>query len=244
MRWSAGVGSRLAAAAMVFSMSGVPLCFSQTVRTSGTLTGRIFLADGVTPRSGVVVKVANLTTSQVFDSAQTDKSGHYALSTLPSGQYQVAVQAGEGLYVNPDRIPVLQGRKTLFSMALNPAKALDDPPPQEPPPPQPAPDQPPPAEPPATQPPPETPPQAEPPAQQPPAEGTKPEETKPEEKGKTPAEQDAAKEKKKSNGGGFWRSGWGVAVGLGGGAILLGLLAESLTGDSSEAPPPPSASTP
>ncbi|MCI0410232.1 MAG: hypothetical protein L0191_17020, partial [Acidobacteria bacterium] len=72
MRWSVGFGSRLAAAAVVVSMSGVPVCFSQTVRTAGTLTGRIFLADGVTPRSGVVVKVANLSTSQIFDSAQTD----------------------------------------------------------------------------------------------------------------------------------------------------------------------------
>jgi carboxypeptidase family protein len=247
MRWSAGVGSRLAAAAVAVSMSGVPICFSQAVHAAGTLTGRIFLADGVTPRSGVVVKVANLATSQVFDSSQTDKSGHYALSTLPSGQYQVAVQAGEGLYVNPDRIPVIQGRKTLFSMALNPAKVADDPPAPEPPP-QPPPDQPPPAEPPAPQPAPEAPPQTEPPAQQPPAEGTKPEEKKPEqtqpaEKGKTPAEQEAGKKKEKSSGG-FWRSGWGVAVGLGGGAIVLGLLAESITGNSNEVSPPPSASTP
>jgi hypothetical protein len=237
MRWSAGFGSRLAAAVVAFSMSGVPVCFSQTVRTAGTLTGRIFLADGVTPRSGVGVKVANLSTSQIFDSAQTDKSGHYALGSLPSGQYQVAVQAGEGLYVNPDRIPVIQGRKTLFSMALNPAAAKDDPPAQEPPP-QPAPDQPPPAEPPPAQPAPETPPQETPPAQQPPTE------TKPAEKGKTPAEQEAEKEKKSKNGGGFWRSGWGVAIALGGGAIVLGLLADSLAGDSSEIPPPPSASTP
>ena len=241
MRWSAGFGSRLAAAAVALSISGIPVCFSQTVRTAGTLTGRIFLADGVTPRSGVVVKVANLSTSQIFDSAQTDKSGRYALGSLPSGQYQVAVQAGEGLYVNPDRIPVIQGRKTLFSMALNPARAADDPPPQEPPPPQP-----PPAEPPPAQPAPETPPQTEPPAQQPPEEGAKPEEKKPEEtkpEEKTPAEKEAEKQKKKSEGGGFWRSGWGVAIALGGGAIVLGLLAESLTGDSSEVPPP-SASTP
>ena len=242
MRWSAGVGSRLAAAAVALSMSGIPVCFSQTVRTAGTLTGRIFLADGVTPRSGVVVKVANLSTSQIFNSAQTDKSGRYALGSLPSGQYQVAVQAGEGLYVNPDRIPVIQGRKTLFSMALNRAQAADDPPPQEPPPPQP-----PPAEPPPAQPAPETPPQTEPPAQQPPAEGTKPEEKKPEEtkpEEKTPAEKEAEKQKKKSEGG-FWRSGWGVAIALGGGAIVLGLLADSIAGDSSEIPPPPpSASTP
>jgi len=144
MRWSVGFGSRLAAAAVALSISGIPVCFSQTVRTAGTLTGRIFRADGVTPRSGVVVKVANLSTSQIFDSAQTDKSGRYALGSLPSGQYQVAVQAGEGLYVNPDRIPVIQGRKTLFSMALNPAQAADDPPPPEPAPAEPPPAQPPP----------------------------------------------------------------------------------------------------
>ncbi|PYQ11212.1 MAG: hypothetical protein DMH00_08745 [Acidobacteria bacterium] len=234
MRWRAGFGSRLAAAALAVSMSGFPVGFSQSVRSAGTLTGRIFRADGVTPRSGVVVRVANLSTSEIFASTQTDNSGRYALPSLPSGQYQLAVEANEGLYVNPDRIPVLQGRKTLFSLALNPSRAADEPPP---------PDNPPGQEPPPQQPPPEPPPQTEPAAQPPPAEGTKPEEKKPEEKGKTPAEQQAEKGKKRS-GGGFWRSGWGVAVGLGGGAIVLGLLADSIAGNSSEVPPPPSPSTP
>jgi carboxypeptidase family protein len=211
-------------------LSGVPVCFGQVLGVAGTLNGRIFHADGVTPRSGVVVKAANLSTSQVFASTETDRSGRYAFSSLPSGQYEVAVEAGEGLYVNGEHVPVVQGRKTLFSMALNP-KAQDNPPPQEPPQNPPPPDQPPQANPPAQEPPPE---------QQPPAEGTKPEEKKPEEKGKTPAEQEAGKNQKKSTG--FWRSGWGVAIGLGGGAIVLGLLADSLTSSSTVSVP--SASTP
>jgi len=230
MRGSAGFGRRLAAAALAVSLSGIPICFGQNLRFSGSLTGRIFLADGVTPRGGVVVKAANLNTSQVFESTQTDKSGRYALPSLPSGQYQVAVAAGEGLYVNPDRIPVMQGRKTLFSLALNPRSQNDR---QEPPP------EPPPQEPPATEPPATEPPPAEaPPPETPPAETPKPEE-KPK---KTPAEDAAGKGKKK--GSGFWRSGWGVAVGLGGGAVVLGLLADSIAGDSSPVPEPPSASTP
>ena len=242
MLGSAGIGRRLAAVSVAVMMSGIPLSFSQTVRAAGALTGRIFLADGVTPRSGVVVKVANLSTSQIFASSQTDRSGHYALSSLPSGQYQVAVQTGEGLYVNPDRIPVIQGRKTLFSMALNPAASQgatsDNPTGQENPPP-PPPDQPPPDQPPADQPPPATEP---PPAEKPPPEAPKPEEPKPTDKEKTPAEKEASKKKK--SGEGFWRSGWGVAIALGGGAIVLGLLADSIANDHSEVSPPPSASTP
>jgi len=243
MLGSAGIGRRLAAVSVAVMMSGIPLSFSQTVRAAGALTGRIFLADGVTPRSGVVVKVANLSTSQIFASSQTDRSGHYALSSLPSGQYQVAVQTGEGLYVNPDRIPVIQGRKTLFSMALNPAASQgatsDNPTGQENPPPPPPPDQPPPDQPPADQPPPATEP---PPAEKPPPEAPKPEEPKPTDKEKTPAEKEASKKKK--SGEGFWRSGWGVAIALGGGAIVLGLLADSIANDHSEVSPPPSASTP
>jgi len=231
MEWSVGIGRRLAALAVAASLSGVPVCFGQAVGSAGTLTGRIFLADGVTPRGGVVVKAANLITSQVFESHETDRSGHYAFSGLPSGQYQVAVEAGEGLYVNEAHVPVIQGRKTLFSMSLNP-RAQDNPPPQEPPPTPPPQDQPP----------------AQPPAQQPPPEGTKPEEPKPEEKkpedkGKTPAEQEAANKKKSKES--FWRSGWGVAIGLGGGAIVLGLLADSIAGNNNnEVTAPPSASTP
>ncbi|HEU5182706.1 MAG TPA: carboxypeptidase-like regulatory domain-containing protein [Candidatus Polarisedimenticolia bacterium] len=187
--------------------------------------GRIFLPDGVTPRSGVVVKVANLSTSQTFASGQTDRSGRYAFEALPSGKYQVAVAASEGLYVNSSEIPVIQGRKTLFSLALKPGQTRQDDP--NPPPP----DNPPPAE----NPPPQEPPPAQPPAEKPPE--TKPEDKKPEEK-KPPAEG----EKKKD--GGFWRSGWGVAVGLGAGAIVLGLLADSIAGDSEGVAQPPSQSTP
>ena len=234
MEWSAGIGRRLAALAVAASLSGVPVCFGQAFGAAGTLTGRIFLADGVTPRGGVVVKAANLSTSQVYESSETDRSGHYAFPKLPSGQYQVAVEAGEGLYVNAEHVPVVQGRKTLFSMSLSPT-AQDNPPPQEPPP---------------TPPPQEQPPQAQPPEQQPPQEGSKPEEKKPEEKkpeekGKTPAEQEAEKNKNKKSGQSFWRSGWGVAIGLGGGAIVLGLLADSIAGNNNnEVSPPPSASTP
>jgi hypothetical protein len=239
MRGSAGFGRRWAAAALAVSLSGIPIGFGQSLRFSGSLSGRIFLADGVTPRGGVVVRAANLTSSQVYESTQTDKSGRYAFANLPSGQYQVAVAAGEGLYVNPDRIPVMQGRKTLFSLALSPdsSKPSGKPEGQEPPPeppPEPAPQEPPP-------PPQEPPAQEQPPQEQPPAE-TKP----PEEKPKTPAEEAANKdkEKKKGNGTGFWRSGWGVAIGLGGGAIVLGLLADSIAGDNSSVPEPPSPTNP
>jgi carboxypeptidase family protein len=235
MRAVAGFGRRLMHLGLVISLSGIPLTYGQAGMSAGFLAGRIFVADGVTPRAGVVVKAANLSTSQVFTSAQTDRSGRYTFTGLPSGQYQVVVQTGEGLYVNQDKVPVLQGRKTLFSLALNPGAALQEPPPaQEPPPP---------ANPPAQEPPPANPPAQEPP----PAETPKPEETKPEDTGKkekTPAEKEAAEKSQKGKGTGFWRSGWGVAIGLGGGALVLGLLADQIAGSSSEVQQPPSPSTP
>ena len=223
MRLAAGIWRHAIVLGLAVSLSGVSLTFGQKAPSAGNLTGRIFVADGVTPRTGVVVKAANLRTSQVFTSSRTDVAGRYALTGLPSGSYQVAVETGEGLYVNHDQVPVLQGRKTLFSLALNRAGAQDEPPP-------------------AGNPPPQAPPAA---PEQPPAEAPKPEENKPEEQGKekTPAEKEAEEQGKKG-GEGFWRSGWGVAIGLGGGAIVLGLLADSIAGDSNEVSPPPSGSTP
>lgn len=241
MRFSAGVGRRLAALGLTVSLSGVPLCLGQTLHGAGTLTGRIFVADGVTPRVGVVVKAANLDTSQIFSSGRTDTAGRYALSELPAGQYQVAVESREGLYVNQDRVPVLRGRKTLFSLALNPATA-QEPPPENPPPDNPPPQNPPPDNPPPENPPPQTPPPEQPPSEQPPAEKPAEKAAPAEEKGKekTPAEQEAEKKKKKE--GGFWRSGWGVATGIGGGAIVLGLLADSIAGNTKEVKPVSSSS--
>jgi len=236
MGFGTGLGCRLMALGLAVSLSGVPLSFGQTAASSGNLTGRIFVADGVTPRSGVVVKAANLSTSQIFTSTQTDKSGRYALADLPSGRYQIAVETGEGLYVNQDRVPVLQGRKTLFSLALNPVSVQDDTPvpPENPP----APEPPQGTEPPVPEQPPEV---TEPPAPEQPPETPKPEEKK--EKGKkekATTEEEGGKKK----GGGFWRSGWGVAVGLGGGAIVLGLLADSIAGDTAEVELSPSPSVP
>ena len=64
--------------------------------------------------------------------------------------------------------------------------------------------------------------------------------SKKEKKEKAATEDESGRKK----GGGFWRSGWGVAVGLGGGAIVLGLLADSIAGDTAEVEEPPSPSTP
>ncbi len=228
-----GVVRRLMVLGLVVSLSGVPLSFAQTGVSAGFLTGRIFVADGVTPRAGVVVKAANLSTSEVFTSTQTDKSGRYSLADLPSGRYQVAVETHEGLYVNQDQVPVLKGRKTLFSLALNPASVLEDPPaPEEP----------------ADQEPAE---EAEAPAPEQAPEGTEPPESPMQEK-KEKKEKKGKKEKTSTQeedeggrkGAGFWRSGWGVAVGLGGGAVVLGLLADSIAGDTKEVGAPPSPSLP
>jgi carboxypeptidase family protein len=236
MRFGAAVGRRLAALSLAVALSGIPMGHGQTVRPAGTLTGRIFLADGVTPRGGVVVKAANLSTSQIFASIVTDRAGRYSFANLPSGRYQVAVQADEGLYVNQEPVPVIQGRKTLFSLALNPRSAQDQPP-QEPPAPE---------NPPSTEPPPANPPTEQPPVEPPKPEQTQPAEQKPEEKPKekTPAEKEAAEKAGKKGSPGFWRSGWGVATALGGGALVLGLLADQITGNTSEVPPPPSPSSP
>jgi len=89
---------------------------------------------------------------------------------------------------------------------------------------------------------PEPPQGTEPPAPEQPPETPKSEEKK--EKGKKEKTTTTEQEGGKKKGGGFWRSGWGVAVGLGGGAIVLGLLADSIAGDTAQVEQPPSQSTP
>lgn len=201
MRFAGSAWYRLAAVALAVAISGTPLVFSQANAVGGSLTGRIFKADGVTPRTGVLVKVAHLSTSEVFTSPQTDKAGRYDLGDLPSGQYQVVVETGEGLYVNQDKVPVMQGRKTLFSLALS-SKADDENPPE------------------GTE------------GEAPAGEETTEEDDDDEGAGMTPAEEEASESKSKF--ADFFRSGWGVATALGGGAVILGLLADSIAGDSTK----------
>ena len=83
MRVGTGGVYRTVVVGLVVLLSGIPLSWGQATLGAGSLMGRIFDEDGITPRSGVVVKVAHLASSEIYASEKTDESK--TICSSPSG---------------------------------------------------------------------------------------------------------------------------------------------------------------
>lgn len=89
------------------------IAFSQD--NSGTLSGEIKDTSGK-PLAGVSVSVRNLNTGQTFD-AQSDASGHYRITKLPSGEYEV-VSSSNQLGATTSRVSVTAGGEQEWNITL------------------------------------------------------------------------------------------------------------------------------
>lgn len=77
-----------------------PLVAQPPAAAAGTssIVGKVLGVDG-SPLLGGTVVAYHLATEKVFHSAATDAKGEFALSELPYGYYDLAVQTPDGLYV-------------------------------------------------------------------------------------------------------------------------------------------------
>ena len=113
---------RLLAAVLTVAMAGYWLPATAFASTGQPLPaeiqGTILAADGLTAVPGVSVKAAHMATKKVFASDVTTKDGSYALTGLPAGQYDLAVETKEGLYVADVFVNAQPGTRTVVSLAL------------------------------------------------------------------------------------------------------------------------------
>jgi hypothetical protein len=181
--------------------------------STARLAGRILQSGAGTGIENAVVKVSLRPDARVYQSSRTDAKGSYALSGLPSGTYDVAVESSGGLYVTPAPLSLVAGEKRDLSLAIHPQtqkgenRAEGDP---APPPPAPT----------------------EPPAPAP-AEPTTPPPEPPKEPAHPPADQQPKKKVP------FYRTPWGGALIVVGTAVIVGAVAHS-SDDSEPATASPS----
>src|SRR5207247_4610897 len=81
-----------------------------------------------------VVRVALRPDGKEFESTRADARANYALASLPSGTYDVAVAADGGLYVVGSAIALQPGEKRSLSLSLKaaPEEGTQPPPPEQP----------------------------------------------------------------------------------------------------------------
>jgi hypothetical protein len=82
------------------------------------IRGVIFSGETQEPVQAARVYAVHLDTKQVFTSAPSTASGEYALTGLPFGYYDMAIETTDGLYLSNRVINAPAGEKVEFSMVL------------------------------------------------------------------------------------------------------------------------------
>lgn len=82
------------------------------------LLGRVTLADGATPRAGVVVALVDEASEATYRSDPSDERGAFRVDTAPAGTYRVVAEASEGAYLAAKSVAVSPGENRPVSLAL------------------------------------------------------------------------------------------------------------------------------
>jgi len=89
------------------------------------LAGRVFDADGATPRAGVVVTLVDPDTDAAVSSEPTSDEGTFRIEQAPAGTYRVLAEAPEGAFLAADPVDLEPGANRPISLTLKLAPAME-----------------------------------------------------------------------------------------------------------------------
>jgi len=96
------------------------LCFllPSTWAGSAMFSGKVYQADGTTPRAGVVVALVDGAGEAAFRSHATTEDGTFVIEGAEAGTYRVLVETAEGAFLAPDEFELSEGANLPLAFAL------------------------------------------------------------------------------------------------------------------------------
>jgi len=85
---------------------------------SATLSGQILSAEAQAPVSGVVVRMVDPGTGDLYTSAPTDDKGAFEIDSLPAATYALSVQQEQGVYVAGSHVVLAPGEHRSVQVAV------------------------------------------------------------------------------------------------------------------------------
>ena len=110
---------RILAAVLVAALQVVYLPLS-AAPLAASLSGRVISGETRAPLVGVKVHVGDPRTSTIRSSTTTAEDGRFTLADLPPSTYQVAIQAGQGLYIVGSPVRLAPGETKNVQLAVKP----------------------------------------------------------------------------------------------------------------------------
>jgi hypothetical protein len=87
--------------------------------------GRVFDADGATPRPGVVVTLFDAVSEETVSSEPTNDEGTFRIEQAPAGTYQLVAETSEGAFLAEVPVELQPGANRPLSLTLKVAPAME-----------------------------------------------------------------------------------------------------------------------
>lgn len=112
---------RVLATALILVFTSVWVATPAVSAGEARFGGRVFQADGVTPRTGVVVALVDTQTQQVYRTEPTNDEGSFVISSAPAGKYNLVAETDEGAFLASDAIELNEGANRSLALSLAPS---------------------------------------------------------------------------------------------------------------------------
>jgi len=113
---------RVLAVALILIVTPVVVATPALSAGNAQFGGRVFQADGVTPRTGVVVALVDAETQQTYRAEPTNDEGAFALTAAPAGNYNLLAETDEGAFLASDSIRLNEGANRSLALSLDPSR--------------------------------------------------------------------------------------------------------------------------
>lgn len=116
---------RALAVALILIVTPVVVATPALSAGSAQFGGRVFQADGVTPRTGVVVALVDAETQQTYRAEPTNAEGAFALAAAPAGTYNLLAETDEGAFLASEAIRLEAGANRALALSLDPSRSYN-----------------------------------------------------------------------------------------------------------------------
>ena len=106
-------------AAVLVAVFSTFLSLPPTLAMDASFSGRVFEADGMTPRAGVTVNLVKGEGEEFYTSEATSADGTFLIDGAPAGSYSLLVDAGQEAFLSPDPLELQEGVNKPLALSLS-----------------------------------------------------------------------------------------------------------------------------
>lgn len=85
---------------------------------AAVLQGRVVASDGLTPVTGAVVTLVDVSGERTFSSPPSGETGTFRLDSAPAGTYALVIEAAEGAYLAASEVALQEGPNPPVALAI------------------------------------------------------------------------------------------------------------------------------